>query len=161
MPIYIGGSHGSHSVNTSNHLAANSCHILSGDDPTCHSSATSSNTATVNTPVSMRTHHTLQTALSPESSILYGFSRPASVQAEPGLELQQHNSAVEPVFDGGNNIYDDPMFDYQEQCAAEGESDYNESHEILNIKNKNIIVLVSATKLNSYCWLYINHSSYH
>ena len=38
-----------------------------------------------------------------------------------------------PVFDGGNNIYDDPMFDYQEQCAAEGELDYNGSHEILKI----------------------------
>ena len=69
----------------------------------------------------MRTHHTLQTALSPESS---GFSRPVSVQAERGLEVQQHNSAVAPVFDGGNNIYDDPIFDYQEQCAAEGELDY-------------------------------------
>ena len=85
----------------------------------------------------MRTHHTPQTALSPESSILYGFSRPVSVQAEPGLELQQHNSAVAPEFDGGNNIYDDPMFDYQEQCAAEGESGYN--HEILSIKNKNLM----------------------
>ena len=125
MPIYI-GSHGSHSVNTSNHLTANSCHILSGDDPTCHSSATSSNTTTVNTPASTRTHHTLQTALSPESSISYGFSRPVSVQAERDLELQQQNSAaVGPVFDGGNNIYDDPMFDYQEQCTAEGELGYS------------------------------------
>ena len=119
MP-HIGGSCGSHSINTSNHLTANSCQILSGDDPTCHSSATSTN-ATVHTPASIRTHHTLQTALSPESSILSGFSRPVSVQAERGLELQQHNSAVGPVFDGGNNIYDDPMFDYQEQCTAEGE----------------------------------------
>ena len=81
----------------------------------------------------MRMHHTLQTALSPESSILSGFSRPVSAQAERGLEVQQHNSAVAPVFDGGNNIYDDPMFDYQEQCAAEGELDYNGSHEILKI----------------------------
>ena len=49
-----------------------------------------------------------------------------SVQAERGLELQQHNSAVGPVFDGGNNISTmTPLFDYQEQCAAEGELDYH------------------------------------
>ena len=64
-----------------------------------------------------------------ESSILSGFSRPVSVQAERDLEVQLHNSAVAPVFDGGNNIYDDHdhMFDYQEQCATEGELDYNGS----------------------------------
>ena len=73
------------------------------------------------------------------------------MQAERGLELQQYNSAVGPVFDGGNNIYDDPMFDYQEQCTAEGGLDYNGDHEILNIKNKNLMCY-NIAKIK-YCWL--------
>jgi hypothetical protein len=47
-----------------------------------------------------------------------------SVQ-EREVPVQQHNSVVShAVFNEGNNIYDDPMFDYPEQCAAEGELSY-------------------------------------
>ena len=57
---------------------------------------------------------------------------------EKGLEVQQFNLTQQwlQCFDGGNNIYDDPMFDYQEQCAAVGLS-LNGSHEIFgNIRSR-------------------------
>lgn len=65
---------------------------------------------------SLRTHRTLQTVLSPESSILSGFSRPVSVQER---EVHQQSSAA--LFNGENSIYADPQFDYQEQCVPECE----------------------------------------
>lgn len=81
---------------------------------TCSSSTANTNNLIVNS--SLRTHRTLQTVLSPESSILSGLSRVVSVQER---EVQQQSSAT--FFNGGNSIYADPQFDYQDQCIPECE----------------------------------------
>ena len=108
-----------------------SCYALGGDDPTHCSSATNMNHANP-----LRTHHTLDTALSPESSILSGVSQPVSVR-----EREMHHQSSSPVVAAVSSgemyssspvvaavssgemysIYDDPQYNTPEQRVPECE----------------------------------------
>ena len=119
-------------MNTSCNLPE-SCYALGGDDPTLCGGSTNNMTLTHNP---LRTHHTLQTALSPQSSILSGLSRqagsvqerevttvPAQLQQQQQYQQQQSSALTgAAVFNGEmNSIYADPTFEYQEHSVPECE----------------------------------------
>ena len=94
-------------------------YALGGDDPTLCSSTTNMNHTNP-----LRNHRTLDTALSPESSILSGVSQSVSSVREREMHHQSSSSVVAAVSSGEMySIYDDPQYDTPEQRVPESESE--------------------------------------